>query len=124
VAATAGTGLVVLLALLLAPVSILTALFGTDFAGIHGVAVALTVVMTCAAVVNVHVMVALATEARVFVYLLVGAAVLQLGLLALLGSTAAGAVAASAVAFGALLVGYELTSRYGTVRLLASYRSA
>jgi O-antigen/teichoic acid export membrane protein len=120
--ATAGTGLLVLLALLIAPRSIVTLVFGADFAGVYGVALALTAVMTCAATVNVHLMVALATRERRFVYLLVGGAALQLALLVTLGSTFAGAVTASAVAFVALLICYEAASPYGAVRLLLTWR--
>jgi O-antigen/teichoic acid export membrane protein len=119
---TAGTGLLVLLALLAAPESVVTLAFGPDFGGVYGTALALTAVMTCAATLNVHLMVALATRERRFVYLLVGGAAVQLVLLVLLGSTYAGAVVASAVAFGGLLVCYEVASPYGAVRLLLAWR--
>lgn len=120
--ATAGSGLAVLLALLLAPESVVTLVFGPDYGGVYGVALALTAVMTCAATLNVHLMVALATREKRFVYLLVAGAALQIALLVALGSTATGAVIASAVAFGALLACYEVASPYGAVRLMLAWR--
>jgi hypothetical protein len=120
--ATAGTGLLVLLALVVAPAGLVTFAFGSDYDGVLPTATALTAVMTCAAVVNVHLMVALATRDRLFVSVLVCSAALQVVLLLVLGSSAAGAVVASAISFGSLLVVYEAVSPQGAVRLLLEAR--
>jgi O-antigen/teichoic acid export membrane protein len=120
-AATTGSGLLVLLGLVTAPRSVIAVMFGPALLSVYDIAIALTVVMTCAAVLNVHLMVALATKEVRFVYLLVGGAVFQLVLLLILGSTATGAVVASAIAFGLLLVCYEVISPYGSVRLLLTW---
>lgn len=121
-AATAGTGLLVLVALLVAPARLVTLAFGPDYDGVLPTAIALTAVMTCAAVVNVHLMVALAMRDRIFVAVLVGGAVLQVALLLALGSSAHGAVVASAIAFAVLLGTYEAVSPHGAVRLVFDLR--
>lgn len=117
-AAAVGTGLLVLLAVALAPSSLLALVFGPAFAEAHSIAIPLTAVMTGAAVLNVHLMVALAAGEKRFVQLAVVGAAVHACLLMLFAETPSGAVLASALAIGGLVFCYEVLSRYGAIRLL------
>ncbi|MFD2090374.1 lipopolysaccharide biosynthesis protein [Blastococcus deserti] len=117
-AATLGTGLLVTGAILVAPSSLVTVVFGPEYSAAYGLAAPIAAVMTLASLLQVHLMVALASGNRRTVLLTAGAAVLQVTGLTLLAETARDVVLVSALATAAALLLHELVSPFGTLRLL------
>lgn len=117
-AATLGTGLLVTVAILVAPPSLVTLVFGPEYSAAYGLAAPIAGVMTLASLLQVHLMVALASGARRTLAITAAAAVLQVAGLTLLAETAADVVLISATATAAALVVHELVSPFGTVRLM------
>lgn len=123
-AATAGSGLVVVAVLALSPRALLAATFGEEFLAGQSLLVPLAIVMTAAALINVHLTFALARRDQGFTRMLVCAAVLQLILLSVLNDSAGQIVTASALTCGITLLGYEVLSRHGVVRLIRASAAA
>jgi O-antigen/teichoic acid export membrane protein len=117
-AATLGTGLLVTGAILAAPSSLVTLVFGPEYGAAYELAAPIAAVMTLASLLQVHLMVALASGARSTLVLTAGAALVQVAGLSLLAETAWEVVLVSAVATASALVVHELVSPFGTVRLL------
>lgn len=124
---TAAAGLGVAAAYALLPAGLLSATFGPDFAASAALLAPMSLVMTGAAIVYVHLNLTVAREHVLFGWLVNGAAVAHLVLLALWHDSPAHLVAASAVAVGLVLLLAETFSPHGavrtTVRLLASRRA-
>lgn len=116
-----GLGITGLLALPLNPV---TLTFGDQFAGAASLLVPLALVMTGAALLNVHLTFAMASRSRSFPLLLVVAASSHAALLAVLHDSGEQIVLASALAIGTTLLVHEVGSRHGAVRTLARLRRA
>lgn len=113
--AASGLGVVALFALPFNPVALT---FGEAFTSTSELLPALTLVMASAAVLNVHLTFAMARRSRRFSALLGGAAVVHAVLLAVLGDSPEGVVVASAVAIGGAVLGHEVASEHGALRML------
>ena len=120
--ATLGTGLLVTAVILAAPSSLVSVVFGPEYRAAYGLAAPIAAVMTVASLLQVHLMVTLASGERTTIVLIAGAAVLQVTGLALLAETAVHVVLITAAATGAAVLAHELVSPFSTVRLLRSGR--
>ena len=120
-AAVLATGLGTALAILLAPAALVTGIFGTAYAQAYPLTLPLALVMTAAAVLYVHLMLALAGGDRAFLVALGVTAVAHVALVLTLGTTPRGIVVATAIAVLTLLVWHEVASPVGTVRLLRAH---
>jgi O-antigen/teichoic acid export membrane protein len=116
-AATLVTGGAVVLAIVLAPSSLVVGVFGEAYAGAYALAAPLAGVMTLLALVYVHIMVTLARGDRRLIGIVALAAVAQAVGLLLLGDTPVRMVQVTAVVAVGVLVTHEATSRFGSVRL-------
>lgn len=114
-----GLGITGLLALPLDPV---TLTFGDQFEGAAPLLAPLALVMTGAALLNVHLTFAMASRSRAFPVLLVVAALSHAALLAVLHDSGRQIVLAGALAIGVTLLGFEVGSRHGAIRTLARLR--
>lgn len=123
-AVVAGSGLAFCAVLLVAPPSLITGVFGPQYAEGYRYVLGVALVMTAAAVLYVHLMVALAAHDRTFVVVLVVAATVHVLLLSLVARSPGAVVAVSAVSVVPALVWREATSRYGTVPLLSGFLRA
>jgi O-antigen/teichoic acid export membrane protein len=117
-AATVGTGLLVTVAILAAPSSVASMVFGKEYLAGFWLAAPIAAVMTLNALLQVYLMVALASGERRTIVVVVLATVVQILGMALFARSAGGVVTCSAVATGAAVVVHEVTSRYGAVKLL------
>jgi O-antigen/teichoic acid export membrane protein len=117
-AATLGTGLLVTGAILAAPSSLVSLVFGPEYSSAYGLAAPIAAVMTLASLLQVHLVVALASGERRTIVLVAGAAVLQVAGLFLFAETATQVVLITAAATVAATLVHELASSFGTVRLL------
>ena len=115
---TLGAALLVVLGLTLVPASLIEATFGAGFADVQGLLVPLALVMTVAALLNVHVTCAMAAhDSRAAVVTTLGA-LLHLVLLALLHGSPHQIVAASAIAIGSTFLVQEVLSPTGMAKLM------
>jgi len=114
---TLGAAGLVVLGLALVPSSRIEATFGAGFSEVRGLLVPLALVMTVAALLNVHVTCAMAAHDRRFAYVIAGTAVLHLALLAVLHRSPLQIICASAIAIGTAFVVQEVISPTGVVRL-------
>lgn len=121
VAVTAASGLAVA-GLLVLPVNPVALTFGDDFTGGASLLGPLALIMTAAAVLNVHLTFAMARSSRGFSTLLASAAVLHALLLAVLHDSAAQVVTANALAVVGSLVIHEVGSRHGALRMTGHLR--
>lgn len=108
------SGLTFSTVLLLAPPALITGVFGEQYADGSRYVLAIALVMTAAAVLYVHLMVALAAQDRTFVVVLTVAAVAHVAFLMLVARSPAVIVLVSAACVGAALLWREMTSRYAT----------
>ncbi|SFT42777.1 Membrane protein involved in the export of O-antigen and teichoic acid [Geodermatophilus amargosae] len=116
-AATLATGGAVVLAIVLAPASLVVGVFGEAYADAYALAGPLAGVMTLLALVYVHIMVTLARGDRRLIGIVAVAAVVQAVGLLVFGDTPVRMVVVSAVVAVGVLVAHEASSRYGLVRL-------
>lgn len=116
-AVTAASGLAIT-GLLVLPVSPVTLTFGQEFAGAAPLVGPLGLVMTLAALLNVHLAFAAARRSRGFSVLLGCAALAHAGLLVLLHDSAQQVLVAGALALGGALLVHEAGSSHGTARML------
>jgi O-antigen/teichoic acid export membrane protein len=119
-AATLGTGLLVTGAILAAPSSLVSMVFGPEYSAAYHLAAPIAATMTLASVLQVHLMVALASGERSTIALTGAAALLQITGLALFAETALQVVLITATAIVTATVVHEFVSSFGTVRLLRS----
>lgn len=112
------SGLAIAAFFALLPRALVQFTFGSEFSDAQALVVPLALVMTAAAVLNVHLAFAVARRSRAFMALLVGAAALQCVLLFTTVSDAADIVRASAFAIGGALVVHEVLSPSGALRML------
>jgi O-antigen/teichoic acid export membrane protein len=117
-AATVGTGVVVTAAIMAAPSSVVNLVFGSEYRAGFWLAAPIAAVMTLNALLQVHVMMALAAGERATIWIVVGATVVQIVGLATLARSAGTVVAMTAVATGGAILAHELLSDYGMVKLL------
>jgi O-antigen/teichoic acid export membrane protein len=117
--ATVATGGLVALAILLAPPESVGLVFGPEYIDAYALAAPLAAVMTLCALLQVHLMMALATREWATLWTAAGAAVLQLLGLALLAESAVDVVVVTAVATAAAVLVHEVLSPFGAVRLLS-----
>ena len=120
--AAVGTGTLVVAAVALAPDSVITTVFGPDYAGATRLAVPLAAVMTLCALLNVQVVIALAAQDGAFLRLLAAAAVLHAGLLVVFAGDVSGIIVSTAVAAGLAVIVHEIRSPHALRRLLAAQR--
>jgi O-antigen/teichoic acid export membrane protein len=119
-AATLGTGLLVTGAILAAPSSLVSMVFGPEYSAAYHLAAPIAATMTLASLLQVHLMVALASGERSTIALTGAAALLQITGLALFAETALQVVLITATATVTATVVHEFVSSFGTVRLLRS----
>jgi O-antigen/teichoic acid export membrane protein len=117
-AATVATGAVVTLAILAAPSGVVSIVFGSEYRAGFWLAAPIAAVMTMNALLQVHLMMALASGERATIWLVAGATAVQIVGMATLARSAGAVVAVSAVATGVAILGHELLSSYGAVKLL------
>jgi O-antigen/teichoic acid export membrane protein len=117
-AVTAACGLLVAGTLWLMPTAVLTGTFGPAYAGSKPLLAPLALVMTAAAVLWVHLTFAIAKRSRRMTIGLVTAALAHWVLLYFMHGSPGQIITASAIAIGASLVGIELFSRSGIVRMV------
>lgn len=111
------SGLAVAVGLALLPTSVLAGTFGPEYVGARPLLLPLALVMTGAALLNVHLMFAMARGSRGFPALLVVTAIGHALLLALLHDSAAQIITATAIAVGVATLVHETTSRHGALRM-------
>jgi O-antigen/teichoic acid export membrane protein len=116
-AATVATGGLVVLAIVLAPSSLVVGVFGEAYADAYALAGPLAGAMTLLALVYVHIMVTLARGDRRLIGIVAVAAVVQAVGLLVLGDTPVRMVLVTAVVAVGVLVAHEVSSRFGLVRL-------
>jgi O-antigen/teichoic acid export membrane protein len=116
--ATVGTGALVTVAILLAPPAAVGVVFGPEYISAYDLAAPLAAVMTLCALLQVHLMMALATEEWVTIWAAAGAAVLQVLGLAFVADSAVDVVVVTAVAAMAAVLVHEILSPFGAARLL------
>lgn len=114
---TIALGLLIAGGLALLPGSVLSLTFGEDFNAAAALLAPLALVMTMAAVLNVHMTFSLARRSRKLPILMVAGAAGHLLLLAVWHDSPVQIVRSSAVAIGLVLAIHEVTSRYGLVRI-------
>ena len=110
-------GVSVTLGMAVLPDSVITTIFGPDYAAATNLIVPLSAVMTVAAVLNVHLTLSLASQERAFPLLLMGVALLHIGLLSVWHSSPEAIVVDSAIAIGLARVLHELMSDVSVRRL-------
>ena len=110
-------GVSVTLGMAVLPDSVITTIFGPDYAAATNLIVPLSAVMTVAAVLNVHLTLSLASQERAFPLLLMGVALLHIGLLSVWHSSPEAIVVDSAIAIGLATVLHELMSDVSVRRL-------
>ncbi|MGY1606872.1 MULTISPECIES: hypothetical protein [unclassified Geodermatophilus] len=115
---TAVTGLVITAGLALVPSSLLAATFGPEFADAARLMVPLSLVMTLASLLYVHLTLAIARGSWSFTALLLVTALGHAALLAMWHGSPSGVIAASAVAIGAATLVHEVASPHGTIRMV------
>ncbi|MGY1783137.1 lipopolysaccharide biosynthesis protein [Geodermatophilus sp. SYSU D01036] len=115
---TAVTGLAITGALALVPASLLAATFGPEFADAARLMVPLSLVMTLASLLYVHLTLAIARSSRSFPVLLLVAALAHGAVLALWHGSPEAVIAASAVVIGVTTLVHEVASPHGTVRMV------
>ena len=116
-------GVSVTLGMAILPESVITTIFGPDYAAATDLIVPLSAVMTVAAVLNVHLTLSLASQERAFPLLLMGVALLHIGLLSVWHSSPEAIVVDSAIAIGLATVLHELMSEVSVRRLAHLGRS-
>jgi O-antigen/teichoic acid export membrane protein len=117
-AATLGTGLLVTATILAAPSSLVSLVFGADYRAAYVLAAPIAAVMTLASLLQVHLMVTLASGERAAIGIVAGAALLQVTGLALLAHTALQVVLVTGLATAMAMIVYEVVSPFSTRRLL------
>jgi O-antigen/teichoic acid export membrane protein len=117
-AATIGTGAIVTLAILLAPRAVVGLVFGPEYISAYELAAPLAAVMTLCALLQVHLMMALATEEWATIWATAGAAVLQVLGLTFVADSAVDVVVVTAIATTAAVLAHEILSPFGAARLL------
>jgi O-antigen/teichoic acid export membrane protein len=122
-AATLGTGLLVTVAILAAPSSLVSVVFGPEYSSAYRLAAPIAAVMTLASLLQVHLMVALASRERRTIVLTAGAAIVQVVGLAVYAETASQVVLITGAATATALLVHEFFSSFGTMRLLRPSRS-
>ena len=119
-AATLATGLLVTAVILAAPSSLVSLVFGADYSAAYALAAPIAAVMTLASLLQVHLMVALASGERGTIALTAGAALLQVAGLTFFAGSAIQIVLITGTAILTATVVHEFVSPFGTVRLLRS----
>lgn len=113
-----GSGLAFCAVLLVAPPALITGVFGAGYADGFRFVLGVALAMTVAALLYVHLMVALAAHDRTFVVVLAVAALMHVLLLALLARSPGAVVLITASCVVLALLWRESTSRFGTVPLV------
>lgn len=108
----------IVIGLALVPSSLIALTFGPAFVEARGLLVPLALVMTVAALLNVHLACAMAAHDNRFVVVVVGAVILHLTLLSVLHDSAGSIIMASAIAIGSAFVTQEALSATGFARLV------
>lgn len=115
---TAVTGLSIAGALALIPASLLSLTLGSEFAAGASLLAPLALVMTAAALLQVHLIFAVARGSKAFTVLITAAAAATLGLLSVWHATPGQIVASIGAVMGTTLLIHELTSQYGAIRMI------
>lgn len=118
-AAVVGVGLLTALAFFVAPDGLVVVVFGPAYERAAGLIVPITLIMTAAGLLNVHLTVAIARRDRVFGLAFIALALAHLAALLVFGRSIESLIAANALVIGSGVVLVELFSRHGVVRLLA-----
>lgn len=122
-AATLATGVTVTLGILLAPSSLVSLVFGAEYSEAYRYAAPIAAVMTVASLLQVQLMMALASGERATIWLTVSAAVGQVIGLAVFASSAVQVILVSAIATTLAMVANEFLSRFGTIKLISRRRA-
>ncbi|CAN5315575.1 hypothetical protein BH24ACT9_BH24ACT9_01800 [soil metagenome] len=117
-AVVVGVGLLTGLAFLVASEGLIVAVFGATYEQAAGLILPITLIMTVAGVLNVHLTLAIARRDRIFVGGFLAVAVLHAGALLLYGESTTDLIATNAVVLGSALVLWEVFSSHGAVRML------
>lgn len=118
---TLAAGALVVVVLAVVPSGLIGAALGAGFAGARGLLVPLALVMTLAALLNVHVTIAMAAHDSRTAVVVAGGAVLHLLLLAVLHHSPGQIIVASAIAIGSTLLVLEVLAPMGMGRLASHY---
>jgi O-antigen/teichoic acid export membrane protein len=117
-AATLGTGLLVTATILAAPSSLVSLVFGADYHAAYVLAAPIAAVMTVASLLQVHLMITLASGDRSGIWIVAGAALLQAAGLTLLAHTAVQVLLITGTAMATAMIVYEVVSPFSTRRML------
>ena len=121
--AVVGVGLLTALVFSLAPDRLIVAVFGSAYEQAGDLIFPITLIMTGAGMLNVHLCVAIAAHDRRFGLAFVGLALIHFAALLVFGQSTAGLITANAIVIGTAVVIVELFSPYGVVRTIGA-RSA
>ncbi len=117
-AAVIGVGLLTALAFFLASEGLIVTVFGSAYQEASGLILPITLIMTAAGVLNVHLTLAIARRDGVFIGTFVVVAVGHATALLLLGESTRSLITTNAMVIGGALLLWELFSAHGAVRML------
>lgn len=120
--AVVGVGLLTALTFLLASDRLIVAIFGSAYEQAGGLIFPITLIMTGAGVLNVHLTVAIARHDRRFGFAFIVLALIHFAALLVFGKSTGSLIAANAIVIGAAVVLVELFSTHGVVRILVGGR--
>ncbi len=123
-AAVVGVGLLTGLAFFLASEALIVAAFGPTYDQAAALILPITLIMTVAGVLNVHLTLAIARRDRTFIGGFAAVAVVHAGALLIFGESATSLIATNAVVLGSALALWEVFSSHGAVRMLIHRRGA
>lgn len=121
--AVVGAGLTTALVFLLASDRLIVAIFGPSYEQAGDLIFPITLIMTGAGILNVHLTVAIARHDRQFGLAFIVLALLHFAAVLVFGRSTGSLIAANAVVIGTALVLVELFSTHGIVRILVGSRA-
>lgn len=122
--AVVGVGLLTALAFLLVSDRLIVAVFGSAYEQAGDLIFPITLIMTGAGILNVHLTVAIARQDRRFGLAFVVLAVIHFAALLVFGQSTGSLIAANAIVVGSAVVLVELFSAHGVVRILLGARAS
>ena len=117
-----GVGLLTATTFLLASDRLIVAIFGSAYAQAGNLIFPITLIMTGAGILNVHLTIAIAARDRGFGFAFVGLAVIHFAALLVFGKSTGMLIAANAIVIGSAITLIELFSTHGVVRMLVRLR--
>jgi len=120
--AVVGVGLLTAVTFLLASDRLIVAIFGAAYEQAGPLIFPITLIMTGAGVLNVHLTVAIARRDRRFGFAFVGLALIHFAALLVFGKSTGGLIVANAIVIGIAITLVELFSTHGVGRMLLSRR--